>query len=420
LADINLQKKISTPFISIQLPTSSEQQKICAELFVGDRFSLNQIKLAPKKELDVKNKLRIGYFSSDFRDHPVGILLSNIIPLHDRAQFEIYGFFLNNPTNDWVEKSLVGSFDHIFNLSKLNDQSAYDLITKHEIDIAIDLNGHTSGSRMSLFSKKIAPIQVNYLGYAGTTGAKFYDYLIADSVAIPPEEEGHYTEKIARLPHSFFPIDVSHTPEILGDLPSRSSQNLPENAFVFACFNNSYKISPHIFEIWIRILEMTPHSVLWLSKSHERTMKNLTKEAYKRGISTERIIFAERVPSRINHLSRLRLADLFLDTPNYNAHATAADALWVGLPVLTILGQTFSGRIAASQISALGLPQLIVQSNEEYLAMAVDLANNRQYLSDIRNHIEKLRSTTPLFNMSEYVKNLESLFHNFYKNYLDS
>lgn len=413
IKNLDLSKKTSTPFSSLQLPITSEQQKVCAELFVNDRYSLDQKQLTSNSRMYLNNKIRIGYFSSDFKSHPVGILIRNFIPFHDRSQFEVYGFFLNNPTGDWVESDLLKSFDFAFNISQMSDQSAYELVKKHKIDIAIDLNGHTSGSRMSLFSKNMAPIQVNYLGYAGTTGAKFYDYLIADKVAIPPDDTIYYTEKIAYLPNSFFPIDTSCPILKFDEMPSRTSQQLPKDGFVFACFNNSYKISPEIFEIWMRLLREIPNSVLWLSKHSEVAIKNLIKHAALKGIAEERIIFADRVPNRPDHLNRLRLADLFLDTPNYNAHATAADALWVGVPVLTVLGKTFAGRVAASQICGLGISELITYSNEEYYLRALDIAKNQKRLAEIKNKIEELRPITPLFNTKLYVQDLEFLYHGF-------
>lgn len=413
--DIDLRKKTSVPFSSLQIPITSEQQKICAELFINDRYLLDQNHFIPNSRIGLGNKIRIGYFSSDFKDHPVGILIRNIIPLHDRSQFEIYGFFLNNPTGDWVERDLLNSFDFAFNVSQMSDQSVCELVIEQKIDIAIDLNGHTSGSRMALFSRKIAPIQVNYLGYAGTSGAKFFDYLIADKVAIPPEDIIYYTENIAYLPNSFFPIDTSYPMSKLGELPSRNSQQLPEDGFVFACFNNSYKISPEIFEVWMRLLKEIPNSVLWLSKPSERAIANLAKQAALKGIPRNRIIFADRVPNRSDHLNRLRLADLFLDTPNYNAHATAADALWVGVPVLTVLGKTFAGRVAASQVCGLGISEMIVPSNEEYYLRALDIAKNHKTLAEIKNKIEELRPITPLFNTKQYVQDLESLYRNFYE-----
>ncbi len=400
----------SIPFPLLQTPASLEIQKRCAQIFVADRFPSMNAKAISLPQKSPGEKIRIGYFSSDFKDHPVGILMENLIRLHDHDRFEVYGFFLNQKSGDAVEGRLIDSFDKTFNLFGSNDPAAKDLVVEQKIDIAIDLNGHTAGARTGLFAKKIAPIQVNYLGYAGTSGADFYDCLIADAVAIPPEHHLYYTEKIAYLPHSFFPVDTSIAPEQFGDLPTRSSQDLPDTGFIFACFNNSYKISPEIFTVWMELLQQVPGSVLWLSKASNKAMENLQKEAQVRGVDRSRLVFATRVPARVDHLSRLRLADLFLDTPNYNAHATAADALWAGVPVLTILGYTFAGRVAASQVSALGLPELIVHSTEEYKAKALELAQHPECLKGVKNRLEKNRYQTPLFNTKQYVKDLEGLY----------
>ena len=407
---VSKNQAVSIPFGLLQTPASLEIQKRCAQIFVADRFPSMNAKAISLPQKSPGEKIRIGYFSSDFKDHPVGILMENLIRLHDHDRFEVYGFFLNQKSGDAVEGRLIDSFDKTFNLFGLNDPVAKDLVVEQKIDIAIDLNGHTAGARTGLFAKKIAPIQVNYLGYAGTSGADFYDCLIADAVAIPPEHHAHYTEKIAYLPHSFFPVDTSIAPEQFGDLPTRSSQDLPDTGFIFACFNNSYKISPEIFTVWMELLQQVPGSVLWLSKASNKAMENLQKEAQARGVDPSRLVFATRVPARVDHLSRLRLADLFLDTTNYNAHATAADSLWAGVPVLTILGRTFAGRVAASQVSALGLPELIVHSDEEYMAKALELARHPERLREVKDRLETNRYQTPLFNTKQYVKDLESLY----------
>jgi predicted O-linked N-acetylglucosamine transferase (SPINDLY family) len=336
--------------------------------------------------------------------------MENLIRYHDRSRFEVFGFFLNQRAGDEVESSLMASFDKTFDLFELNDVAAKNLILEQEIDIAVDLNGHTAGARTSLFAKKIAPIQINYLGYAGTSGSDFYDCLIADEVVIPRVHQPHYSEKIVYLPHSFFPVDTSISSDQFGELPSRASQGLPEKGFVFCCFNNPYKITPQIFDVWMSLLNQVPGSVLWLSKTSEKAMKNLQNEAQSRGIDIGRLVFATRVPARKGHLSRLRLADLFLDTPNYNAHATAADALWAGVPVLTLLGETFAGRVAASQLSALGMPELITNTQDEYFSKALELANNPQLLTNLRSKQEANRFTTPLFDAKQYVMNLESIY----------
>ena len=410
LADNNA---VTIPFALLQTPASLELQKRCAQIFVADRYPGIDSQQIEKRNRAPDDKIRIGYFSSDFKNHPVGILMQNLIHLHDRSKFEVLGFFLNPKSNDEVESGLISSFDSTFELFGLNDTSAKNLILEQELDMAIDLNGHTAGARTGLFSKKIAPLQVNYLGYAGTSGSDFYDYLIADEVSIPESHQDFFTEKIARLPHSFFPVDTSISITALGDLPTRESQGLPAAGFIFSCFNNSYKINPNIFDLWMRLLKQVPDSVLWLSKTSEKAMNNLQNEAIARGVDARRLVFATRVLARKDHLSRLRLADLFLDTPNYNAHATAADALWAGVPVLTQLGQTFAGRIAASQLSALGMPELIVNTPEEYYAKALELATQPQLIKDLRMKHEANRLTAPLFNIKEYVRDLEKLYMNF-------
>jgi predicted O-linked N-acetylglucosamine transferase (SPINDLY family) len=410
LADNNT---VTIPFSLLQTPASLELQKRCAQIFVADRYSRIRSQKIEIGSRSPEDKIRIGYFSSDFKNHPVGILMQNLIHLHDRSKFEVMGFFLNPKSNDEVERGLLSSFDKTVDLFGFDDVMAKSLVLEQGLDIAIDLNVHTSGAKTGLFAVKIAPIQINYLGYAGTSGSDFYDYLIADEVSIPESHHDFYTEKIARLPHSFFPVDTSITIDALGDLPTRESQGLPAAGFIFSCFNNSYKINPDIFDLWMRLLKQVPDSVLWLSKTSEKAMKNLQNEAIARGVDARRLVFATRVPARKDHLSRLRLADLFLDTPNYNAHATAADALWAGVPVLTQLGQTFAGRIAASQLSALGMPELIVNTPEEYYAKALELATQPQLIKDLRMKQEVNRSTAPLFNTKKYVRDLEKLYTDF-------
>ena len=408
LVDSN--RAVCIPFALLQTPASLGLQKHCAQIFVTDRCPSNAPNAFPMWEKGAGEKIRIGYFSSDFKDHPVGILMENLLRLHDRSTFEIVGFFLNVPTGDAVESLLSSLFDQTVSLYGLSDPAAEALVINSRIDIAVDLNGHTSGARTQLFARNIAPIQVSYLGYAGTSGANFYDYLIADQVTIPVEHQAYYSEKLAYLPNCFFPVDTSISPEQLGDLPSRESQGLPETGFIFTCFNNAYKINPPIFSIWMNLLKLVPGSVLWLSKLSAKAMVNLQQEAQAQGVDPTRLVFATRVPARVDHLSRLRLADLFIDTPNYNAHATAADALWAGVPVLTTMGQTFAGRVAASQVTALGLSDLIVHSDDEYIAKALELAKHPERLQELKDRLEANRYQAPLFNTQRYVNDLEALY----------
>jgi predicted O-linked N-acetylglucosamine transferase (SPINDLY family) len=290
----------------------------------------------------------------------------------------------------------------------MTDKDAHALISQHQLDIAIDLNGHTSGARTALFSHRLAPIQVNYLGYAGTSGATFFDYLIADSVTIPRSDQPFFTEKIAYLPDSFFPVDTSITD--FGDLPSRNSQSLPDDGFIFACFNNAYKIQPEIFRCWIHLLKSVENSVLWLTTPSKKAIKNLQAACEDLGVDSSRLIFAKREAERKDHLSRLRLADLFLDTPHYNAHATCADALWAGVPVLTQVGSTFAGRVAASQLHALGMADCIVDSVEAYTEKAIELALNPALLQSVRGRLTQNSKFMPLFDSKRYVKNLENTY----------
>jgi predicted O-linked N-acetylglucosamine transferase (SPINDLY family) len=400
------------PFVLLQTTAPAQLQKLSAQTFIkkyASNFPANSIPI--KLSTETKEKIRIGYFSSDFKDHPVGVLMENVLRCHDRSKFEIYGFCLNAATGDSQEQKLKQLMNQTINIFGLDSDAALELIRAQQLDIAIDLNGHTSGARTALFARKLAPIQVNYLGYAGTSGADFYDALIADQLVIPPESQVHFSEKIFYLPNSFFPVDTSIPYESFGEVPSRVSQGLPESGIVFACFNNAYKITPAIFTIWMNLLKVIPGSVLWLSKpSTAEAIANLQNEAVSRGVDSSRLVFASRTPGRKEHLSRLRLADLFLDTPHYNAHATAADALWAGLPLLTLIGETFAGRVAASQLNVLGLNQLIVDSEQKYFDKAVELASKPELLKNMRYLIEANRSSSPLFDTKKYAKDLEAIY----------
>jgi predicted O-linked N-acetylglucosamine transferase (SPINDLY family) len=409
LARIDAKEKVCLPFVLLSTTASLAQQLSCAKVFIADRCPPVSYKLAEhQRSVDNKQKIRIGYFSSDFKQHPVGILMENILNLHDRTSFDFYGYFLNQKTLDSVETSINRLFDSAHDLFGMTDKDAHTLISQHQLDIAIDLNGHTSGARTALFSHRLAPIQVNYLGYAGTSGATFFDYLIADRVVIPQSDHVFFSEKIAYLPDSFFPVDTSI--RNFGNLPSRNSQGLPDDGFIFACFNNAYKIQPEIFRRWINLLQSVEGSVLWLTTPSSKAIKNLQAACEDLGVDSSRLIFAKREAERRDHLSRLRLADLFLDTPHYNAHATCADALWAGVPVLTEVGSTFAGRVAASQLHALGMVDCIAASSETYTEKAIELALNPALLQSVRDRLSRNSKTMPLFDSKLYVRNLENVY----------
>jgi len=396
-------------FVFLQTPGSLALQLKCAKGQVRHRIHTEYRTVREYTKKSPGKKIKIAYFSSDFKNHPVGILMKNLIPFHDRAKFEIYGYSLNRETGDQTERAILSMFDQTFNLSMVTDENAAKAILDQEIDVAIDLNGHTDGARTALFSYGLAPLQLSYLGYAGTSGTNFYDYIVADRVVLRAEDECFFTEKVAYLPNSFFPVDTSIKFDEICQMPTRASQGLPDDAFVFSCFNNTYKISPQIFDIWMRLLKKVPSSILWLASSNAIVIKNLRKSAELNGIDPARLIFANREEERVDHLRRLRLSDLFLDTINFNAHSTAADFLWAGVPVLTMMGNTFAGRVAASQLTALELPELITYDLEEYFQRALQLASDSKLHSEVKAKLELSRISSTLFDTKNYVKNLELL-----------
>ena len=348
--------------------------------------------------------IRIGYFSSDFKEHPVAYLLARVFEKHDRSQFTVHGYSIKATKKDSMHKRLVAAFDEFKDLSDVSDKEAALTVREDGIDIAIDLNGYTANSRIGIFAYRAAPIQINYLGYPGTIGADFIDYIIADQTLIPEDSIKYYSEKPIYLPHTYMPTD--NTREIANRNITRSEMGLPENSFVFCGFNNSYKISPREFNIWMRLLHKVPDSVLWLRHSNEWAEDNLRKEAQKRHIEPSRLIFAERIQMN-EHLARHTLADLFLDTFTFNAHSTAVDALWAGLPVITKPGQGFAARVASSLLNAIDLSELITNSEDAYEALALELANNPTKLDTIKKKLQSNRLTTPLFDTETYTQYLE-------------
>jgi len=343
----------------------------------------------------------------EFRNQATSILMTRVWELHDKSKFEIFGF-----DNGWDDGSdyrerIEKAFSYIFDISKTSDAEVVRLIQENEIDILVNLNGFFGEVRQQVFAYKPAPIQVNYLGFPGTIGIKYMDYIIADKVVIPEESKIHYVENIAYLPNSYQANDDQR--KISNRKFSREELGLPEDAFVFTCFNNYYKITPPIFDSWMRILSRVQGSVLWLLADNPTAKGNLIKEANARGIDSSRLIFAERMPIA-EHLARHHLADLFLDTLPYNAHTTCSDALWAGLPVLTLMGSTFPGRVAASLLCAVGLSELITNTHNEYEALAIELATNPKQLEEIKLRLSINRLSTPLFNTPLFTKNLEAAY----------
>jgi predicted O-linked N-acetylglucosamine transferase (SPINDLY family) len=333
---------------------------------------------------------------------------------HDKSRFQLNAFSFGPDTKDATRARVAAAFDRFIDVRGRSDQDVAMLARQFEIDIAIDLNGFTQGSRTDIFAMRAAPIQVNYLGYPGTMGAEYVDYLVADATVIPEAHRRHYAERIAYLPNSYLANDSGH--RISERAFTREELGLPRNGIVYCCFNNSYKIAPGTFDGWMRILDRVEGSVLWLLEGNAHAVNNLRKEAARRGIDGNRLVFAPRVPIA-DHLARHRSADLFLDTLPYNAHTTAIDALWAGLPVLTRLGETFAGRVAASLLEAIRVPELITRTPDEYEGLAVALATNPDRLIELKRKLADNRLTTPLFDTRLLAKHIEAAYTAMYERY---
>jgi len=407
LGGIDAGKVVSTPFSLQAAPSTPAQQKRCAEICVQKKYAV----LPSAENINRRyahDKIRLGYFSADFHDHPVGKLTAELFEQHDRSKFEVFGFSYGATKTDSMRQRIITAFDHFIDIRNQPDQEIATLARHLEIDVAIDLTGHTSNSRIGIFARHLAPIQVKFLGDPGTTGAPYIDYLIADPTVIPVEHQQHYSEKIAYLPNSYL-VNGSHR-QISERQFTRSEFGLPDEGFIFCGFNVNFKISPIIFNTWIKILKQVEGSVLWLTEGNAQVRHNLRNEARKRGIAPERLVFAKRMDLLSDHLARYQLADLFLDTFIFNAHTTASDSLWAGLPVLTYLGEAFPGRVAASLLNAIGLPELITHSHEEYQALAIELATNPKKLAMIKQQLAKNRGTHPLFNAVLFTRHIEDAF----------
>ncbi len=405
-AQIDVGKTTAIPFHLVAMPLAAAQQKKCSELFIKDRHPAKTTELWNGEKYS-HERIRIGYFSADFHNHATAHLMTKLFELHDRSKFEIIAFSFGPKTNDHIRQKLAQSFDQFLEVSDKSDYEIAVLARQMEIDIAVDLKGFTEDSRTGIFAWRPAPVQVNYLGYPGTMGADYIDYIIADATLIPEEHKSHYSEKIVYLPGSYQVNDSSR--KISEKIFTRQEVGLPEEGFVFCCFNNNFKITPDIFDIWMRLLSKIDGSVLWLFEGNITAKNNLVAEAEKRGIAANRLVFAPRMDLP-DHLARHRLADLFLDTFYCNAHTTASDALWAGLPLLTCIGDTFAGRIAASLLNAANLPELITNSHEEYEAVALELATNPQKLSAIRQKLTHNSDTCPLFDTELFSSYIEAAY----------
>jgi protein O-GlcNAc transferase len=353
------------------------------------------------------DKIRIAYVSADFHEHATSHLIAELFERHDRKRFELFGISLGPDDGSEIRRRVVEALDHFHDVRAHDDREVASLLRELEIDIAVDLKGHTKGERFGIFAHRPAPIQVSYLGFPGTTGADFIDYVIADEIVLPFDQQPFWSEKIVHLPGCYQVNDRKR--EIAERTPTRKECGLPEQGFVFCSFNNSYKITPEFFDIWMRLLNKIEGSALWLLRGNAAVERNLRREAAARGVDPARLVFAEPIVL-CEHLARHRLADLFLDTLPVNAHTTASDALWAGLPVLTCLGKGFAARVAASLLDAVGLPELVTKSLEEYEALALKLAREPALLSAYRDRLEKNGPTAQLFDADRLRRHLEQAY----------
>ena len=365
-----------------------------------------RVELPPRPALD-HDRIRVAYVSGDFGAHATSYLIAELFELHDRSAFEVYGVSFGPEDGSALRRRVLGAFDGYLEGADRSDAEIAAWLREREIDIAVDLKGYTAFCRPGVFACRPAPVQASYLGYPGTMAAPFIDYVIADGHVLPEAEQSFYTEKIVYLPNSYQVNDRRR--RIIEQTPTRSEAGLPDDGFVFCCFNNNWKITAPVFDVWMRLLSNVPGSVLWLLEDNPWAARNLRRAAADRGVQPERLIFAPRAASEL-HLPRHRLADLLLDTLPYNAHTTASDALWAGLPVLTCTGRTFAARVAASLLTAVGLSELITSSLEEYETLAIDLARTPARLAALRAVLASSRDALPLFDTPRFCRHLEAAY----------
>jgi predicted O-linked N-acetylglucosamine transferase (SPINDLY family) len=412
---ISAQHKVAMPFTVLGLTDNPELQLLTSQIYVDSKHSPSDV-LGPFVKREPEGKIRIGYYSADFHNHATAYLIAELFESHDSNRFEIYGFSFGPNTNDEMRQRLSKVFNQFIDVSNYSDIEIAKMSRELKIDIGVDLKGFTTDSRTGIFALRCAPIQVNYLGYPGTMGAPYIDYIVADKTVIPIESQNYYSEKIVYMPHSYQVNDAKR--KISDRLFTKQELGLPEEGFVFCCFNNTYKILPDTFDLWMDLLLEVYGSVLWLFEENQTAIKNLRMRAQKREVDPSRLVFANSM-KLADHLSRLRLADLCLDTLPYNAHTTASDALWAGLPVLTLPGKSFTARVAASLLSALDIPELIAESREDYLEKAISLTRNELLLKQIKDKLDRNRLIAPLFNGQIFAKNIEKAYVAMHQRYVN-
>lgn len=399
-------RTIADPLVLMALTDSQDDQLRLARIFAADRFPPSAQQLW-NGERYTHDKIRVAYMSPDFREHPVGHLVAGLFEHHDKSRFELIAISLGVNDESRLRQRMVAAFDEFIDAQRMSSLEVASLLRAKEVDILVDLAGYTQDARVDVLTLRPAPVQVSYLGYSGTLGSDYHDYIIADRHVIPPQLQDGYTENVVQLPDIYMPTDDQL--QIADPLP-RAAYGLPGQGFVFCSFNHDYKINPGMFDLWMRLLAQVDGSVLWLMKLHEAAERNLLREAEKRGIARERIVFATRVPRIEDHLARYRAADLCLDTFPYNAHSTSSDVLRAGLPLVTCRGQAFASRVAAALLSAVGLPELITDTLQDYEALALRLARDADLLGSLRAKLARNLATTPLYDTARYCRHLEAAY----------
>lgn len=413
-------RPVAHPLTWLVFSSSPAEQRRCAQIFVENQLPTMPVDLPARagahhalsvshdaRSVSHHSRLRIAYLSADFHVHATGHVMARLFEVHDRDRFETIAISYGPDDGSEMRQRLKRAFERFIDVRSMSDADVARVLRSLAIDIAVDLKGHTKDARPGILAPRPAPVQVSYMGYPGTTALPHIDYLIADATVIPPEDRTHYSECVIHLPECYWVNDS--TRPIATHTPSREELGLPANGFVFCCFNSTHKITPAMFDRWMGILRRVPGSVLWLLRDNAAAPDNLRREAARRGVDPRRLVYAPRIRSE-EHLARQRCADLGLDTLPYNAHTTACDALWAGVPVLTCLGRTFPGRVGASLLSAIGLPELVTRSLDEFVERAVALATHREELARLRARLADHRTTHPLFDTERFCRHMEAAY----------
>ena len=403
----------SQAFNLLALASSPAEQLACARRAAG-KLAVPKSAIFPRARPASRGRIRIGYVSANFRQHADAILFAGLMEQHDRRGFEVIGYAATPDDGSQMRARLSAAFDRVVDIATIGDREAARHVRDDGIDILVDLNGFTQRARTAVFAYRPAPIQISYLGFPGTMGADFIDYIMVDRFVVPPVQQEFFSERLVYLPDCYQCNDDKRA--ISEKTLTRAEHGLPDEGFVFCCFNNHYKITPEFFEIWMHLVGAVPGSVLWLLDDNPWARANLQREAAARGIAPHRIVFGPKLPHS-DHLARYRHADLFLDTLPYNAHATASDALWAGLPLVTCAGQTFAGRVAGSLLHAIGLPELVTASVEEYESLARRLAYNRDLLAGLRARLARNKLTHPLFDTARSARSIEAAYRQMWEIY---